>query len=116
RFVCAAVDLLVGGLTDLEPAFLDEAVRAVYAQVSDASGRTPVMSDLYDALAQRWQAPGCDPDDKKVYRALGWKLRPYVKDGQHARLVDGQTSVPLDAPILACHTERLEENARLRNC
>ncbi len=114
RFVCAAVDLLLGGLVDLEPSFVDEAVREVYAAVASES-RVPVMADLYDALDCKWRAPGCDPDDRKVYRQLVWKLRPYVKDGQHARLVDGPTSVRLDAPLLAFNTEPLESNAQVRN-
>ncbi len=119
RFVCAAVDLLLGGLVDLEPSFVDEAVRDVYAAVEavegGASPRVPVMADLYDALDRKWRAPGCDPDDRKVYRQLVWKLRPYVKDGQHARLVDGPTSVRLDAALLAFNTEPLESNGQLRN-
>ena len=112
RFVCAAVELLLGGLVDLEPSFVDEAVREVYAA---SESRVPVMADLYDALDCKWRAPGCDPDDRKVYRQLVWKLRPYVKDGQHARLVDGPTSVRLDAPLLAFNTEPLESNGQLRN-
>jgi len=114
RFVCAAVDLLLGGLVDLEPSFVDEAVREVYTAVASES-HVPVMADLYDALDCKWRAPGCDPDDRKVYRQLVWKLRPYVKDGQHARLVDGPTSVHLDAPLLAFNTEPLESNGQLRN-
>jgi hypothetical protein len=122
RFVCAAVDLLLGGLVDLEPSFVDEAVREVYAAAEGVEGvegshgpRVPVMADLYDALDHKWRAPGCDPDDRKVYRQLVWKLRPYVKDGQHARLVDGCTSVRLDAPLLAFNTKPLESNGQLRN-
>ena len=110
RFVCAAVDLLLGGLTDLEPSVVDEAVRAVYA-----TAPAPVMADLYTYLDSTWRAPTCDADDKKVYRQLAWRLRPYVGDGQHARLVDGPTSVSLDAPLLAFNTEPLEGNAALRN-
>ena len=112
RFVSAALDLLLGGLSGLEPAFLDEAVRAVYADTPD---RAPVMTDLYRHMERAWGAPGVDADDKKVWRALGWKLRPYVLDGQHARLVDGPTTVALDAPLLAFDTSPLEDNATLRN-
>jgi len=112
RFVCAAVDLLLGGLADLEPAFVDEAVRAVYAA---ATGHTPTMGDLYAYMERQWTATKGDRDDKKVWRALGWRLRPYVGDGQHARLVDGQTSVRLDAPLLAFDTGPLEQDMALRN-
>ncbi len=110
RFVGAAVDLLLGGLVDLEPSFIDEAVREVYATID-----APVMADLYDALDHKWRAADCDPEDRKVYRQLVWKLRPYVRDGQHARLVDGPTSVSLAAPLLAFNTEPLESNGQLRN-
>jgi len=112
RFVCAAVDLLLGGLADLEPAYIDEAVRDICAGAGDT---TPTMGDLYTYLEGKWTAKGGDRDEKKVWRALGWRLRPYVRDGQHATLVDGQTTVRLDAPLLAFDTSPLEENATLRN-
>jgi len=112
RFVSAALDLLLGGLSGLEPAFLDEGVRAVYTAIPD---RAPIMTDLYRHMERAWSAAGVDADDKKVWRTLGWKLRPYVLDGQHARLVDGPTTVALDAPLLAFDTSPLEDNATLRN-
>ncbi len=112
RFVCAAVDLLLGGLADLEPAYIDEAVRDIYTQAGET---TPTMGDLYAYLEGKWTAKGGDRDEKKVWRALGWRLRPYVRDGQHAALVDGQTTVRLDAPLLAFDTSPLEESASLRN-
>ena len=112
RFVCAAVDLLLGGLADLEPAYIDEAVRDIYAGGGET---TPTMGDLYAYLEGKWTTKGGDRDEKKVWRALGWRLRPYVRDGQHAALVDGQTTVRLDAPLLAFDTSPLEDNAALRN-
>jgi len=111
RFVTAAVDLLLGGLAGLEPAFLDEAVREVYAAHPDD---TPIMSDLHATLDAKGKAT-TDTEDRKVYRGLAWRLSPYVGDGQHARLVDGQTNVRLDAPLLAFNTEPLEGDATLRN-
>ncbi len=111
RFVTAAVDLLLGGLAGLEPAFLDEAVREVYAAHPDD---TPAMSDLHATLDAKGKAT-TDNEDRKVYRGLAWRLSPYVGDGQHARLVDGQTNVRLDAPLLAFNTEPLEGDATLRN-
>ena len=114
RFVTAALDLLVGGLAGLEAPFIDEAVRAVYAAApTDA---TPIMRDLHAYLqGQGAPAKGRDSDDRKVWRGLAWKLRPYVLDGQHAALVDGPTTVPLDAPLLAFNTAPLDEHAALRN-
>jgi len=111
RFVTAAVDLLLGGVSGLEPAFLDEAVRDVYAAHPND---TPVMSDLHALLDAKGKAT-TDTEDRKVYRGLAWRLTPYVGDGQHARLVDGQTSVPLDAPLLAFNTDPLAEEENLRN-
>ncbi len=116
RFVTAALDLLLGGLTGLEAPFIDEAVRAVYAAATeDARATPPVMRDLYACLLDQAATPGMDTDDRKVWRGLAWKLRPFVLDGQHARLVDGQTTVPLDAPLLAFNTAPLDEHAALRN-
>jgi len=112
RFVTAALDLLLGGLTGLEAPFLDEAVRAVYAV---AGATPPVMRALYACLLDQAATVGMDSDDRKVWRALAWKLRPFVLDGQHARLVDGQTTVPLAAPLLAFNTAPLDEHAALRN-
>ncbi len=112
RFVTTAIDLLLGGLAGLEPAFLDEAVRAVYATAGET---TPVMSNLYSYIQGQWTDTGVDADDRKTWRALGWRLRPYVLDGQQARLVDGQTSVRLDAPLLAFNTAPLDQDAALRN-
>ncbi len=113
-FVSAALDLLLqDGLVGLEAPFLDDIVNTVYAEIGPE--RTPVMSDLAAHIEGRWTAPGCDPDDKKVWRGLGWKLRPYVGRGQYARLVDGQTTVRLDAPVLAFSTEPLTNKPRLRN-
>jgi len=111
-FVTAAIDLLLGGLTDLEPAFLDEAVREVYDAHPDD---TPVMSHLHALLQAKGKATD-DNEDRKVYRGLAWRLSPYVGDGKHARLTDGQTNVRLDAPLLAFNTEPLDkEAAPLRN-
>ncbi len=116
RFVTAALDLLLGGLAGLEAPFIDEAVRAVYGTTAgDARATPPVMRDLYACLLGQAATPGMDTDDRKVWRGLAWKLRPFVLDGQHARLVDGQTTVPLDAPLLAFNTAPLDEHAALRN-
>ena len=112
RFVTTAIDLLLGGLAGLEPAFLDEAVRAVYATAGET---TPTMGNLYAYIQGQWTDTGVDADDRKTWRALGWRLRPYVLDGQQARLVDGQTSVRLDAPLLAFNTAPLDQDAALRN-
>ncbi len=114
RFVTAALDLLLGGLTGLEAPFIDEAVRAVYGTTA-GDAAPPVMRDLYACLLDQAATPGMDTDDRKVWRGLAWKLRPFVLDGQHARLVDGQTTVPLDAPLLAFNTAPLDEHAALRN-
>ncbi len=114
RFVTAALDLLLGGLTGLEAPFIDEAVRAIYGTIA-GDAAPPVMSDLYTCLLDQAATPGMDTDDRKVWRGLAWKLRPFVLDGQHARLVDGQTTVPLDAPLLAFNTAPLDEHAALRN-
>ncbi len=114
RFVTAALDLLLGGLTGLEAPFIDEAVRAVYGTFT-GDAATPVMRDLYACLLEQAATPGMDSDDRKVWRGLAWKLRPFVLDGQHAGLVDGQTTVPLDAPLLAFNTAPLDEHAALRN-
>jgi len=111
-YVCGALDILWGGLVGDDAPFLDDAVNGVLA---DAGETTPTMGDLAAHIDARQHAPGCDPDDKKVWRSLGWKLRPYTGRGQHARLVDGQTSVRLDAPLLVFSTAPLTAAPQVRD-
>ncbi len=112
-YVCGALDILWGGLVGDDAPFLDDAVNGVYADARPECA--PTLSDLVAHIEKRRDTPGCDPDDRKVWRGLAWKLRPYTGRGQYARLMDGQTSVRLDAPLLVFSTAPLTAAPQVRN-
>ncbi len=120
KFVTTALDLLLGGVSGDEKPLLYEGVAAVYEGC--AADRTPVMADLAAWLqgmvdATDLYASGkLDPVDRRTYRTLGWKLRPYTGTGMHARLVDGPDSLDvLHPPLLVLDTEPLHQEPAVRD-
>jgi len=120
KFVTTALDLLLGGVNGDEKPLLYEGVAAVY-DACPAAG-TPVMSDLAAWLRQMvdatdlYQSGQLDPQDRRTYRSLLWKLRPYVGTGMHARLVDGPDSLDvLHPPLLVLDTEPLHQEPAVRD-
>jgi len=120
KFVTTALDLLLGGVSGDEKPLLYEGVAAVYAGCP--ADRTPVMADLAAWLqgmvdATDLYASGqLDPVDRRTYRTLGWKLRPYTGTGMHARLCDGPDSLDvLHPPLLVLDTEPLHQEPAVRD-
>jgi len=120
KFVMTALDLLLGGISGDEKPLLYEGVAAVY-DACHAAG-TPVMSDLAAWLrgmvdaTDLYQSGQLDPVDRRTYRSLLWKLRPYVGTGMHARLVDGPDSLDvLHPPLLVLDTEPLHQEPAVRD-
>jgi len=120
KFVTTALDLLLGGINGDEKPLLYEGVAAVY-DACPAAG-TPVMSDLAAWLRHMvdatdlYQSGQLDPVDRRTYRSLLWKLRPYVGTGMHARLVDGPDSLDvLHPPLLVLDTEPLHQEPAVRD-
>ncbi len=120
KFVTTALDLLLGGVSGDEKPLLYEGVAAVYAGCP--ADRTPVMADLAAWLqgmvdATDLYASGkLDPVDRRTYRTLGWKLRPYTGTGMHARLCDGPDSLDvLHPPLLVLDTEPLHQDPAVRD-
>ncbi len=120
KFVTTALDLLLGGVSGDEKPLLYEGVAAVYEGC--AADRTPVMADLAAWLqgmvdATDLYASGkLDPVDRRTYRTLGWKLRPYTGTGMHARLCDGPDSLDvLHPPLLVLDTEPLHQEPAVRD-
>jgi len=120
KFVTTALDLLLGGVSGDEKPLLYEGVAAVYDACPVAG--TPVMSDLAAWLrgmvdaTDLYQSGQLDPVDRRTYRSLLWKLRPYVGTGMHARLVDGPDSLDvLHPPLLVLDTEPLHQEPAVRD-
>jgi len=120
KFVTTALDLLLGGINGDEKPLLYEGVASVY-DACPAAG-TPVMSDLAAWLrhmvdaTELYQSGQLDPVDRRTYRSLLWKLRPYVGTGMHARLVDGPDSLDvLHPPLLVLDTEPLHQEPAVRD-
>jgi hypothetical protein len=120
KFVTTALDLLLGGVSGDEKPLLYEGVAAVYDACAAAG--TPVMSDLAAWLrgmvdaTDLYQSGQLDPVDRRTYRSLLWKLRPYVGTGMHARLVDGPDSLDvLHPPLLVLDTEPLHQEPAVRD-
>jgi len=120
KFVTTALDLLLGGVSGDEKPLLYEGIAAVYEGCP--ADRTPVMADLAAWLqgmvdATDLYASGkLDPVDRRTYRTLGWKLRPYTSTGMHARLCDGPDSLDvLHPPLLVLDTEPLHQEPAVRD-
>jgi len=120
KFVTTALDLLLGGVNGDEKPLLYEGVAGVYAECAPEA--TPVMGDLAAWLqrmvdaTELYTSGKLDPQDRRVYRSLGWKLRPYVGTGMHARLVDGPDSLDvLHPPLLVLDTEPLRQEPAVRD-
>jgi hypothetical protein len=98
------------GLTTLERAQLGAAIRSVYAR-AEHSGETPRESMLRDELRERARAEQRQgsPDVAAVLRNLAERLGEYCGDGSYAYLLDRETTVPADSPLVVFDTRRCPE-------
>ncbi len=107
RFVVKAHEVLLAesrlGLDGLVRSAIGQGVRAVYAACP--AGATPLERDLVTWLEGQATAQE-DYEDKRLYKTLAAQLYPYVRDGEHAALVDRPTSFALDARLLAVQIDR----------
>ncbi|HET6507064.1 MAG TPA: hypothetical protein VFG42_09755 [Baekduia sp.] len=98
------------GLTTLERAHLGAAIRTVYARAAQ-TGQTPRESMLRDELRERSrgeQAEG-SADVAAVLRNLAERLGEYCGEGSYAYLLDRETTVPVDSPLVVFDTRRCPE-------
>ncbi len=65
---------------------------------------TPLERDLVAWLEVEGAAQA-DHEDKRLYRDVAADLYPYVRGGEHARLVDRKTSFRIDTRLLAFHID-----------
>jgi len=112
RFVVRAHEVLLSAagrpLDDLARAAIGEGVRAVYAS-HRAKERTPaeipLERDLVAWLEDQARAQE-DYEDRRLYKTLAARLASYVRDGEHAALVDRPTSFRIDAHLLGIQIDR----------
>jgi len=65
---------------------------------------TPLERDLVAWLEVEGAAQ-VDHEDRRLYRDVAADLYPYVRGGEHARLVDHKTSFRIDTRLLAFHID-----------
>jgi hypothetical protein len=95
------------GLTTLERAQLGAAIRAVYALAAEL-GTAPCESALRDELLRRSrdeQGQGAI-EVASVLRNLAERLGEFCGAGAYAYLLDRQTTVPADCPLVVFDTRR----------
>ncbi len=98
------------GLTTMERSQLGAAIRAVYALAAQ-SGLTPRESMLRDELLQRSrdeQEQGAI-DVSSVLRNLAERLGEFCGEGSYAYLLDRETTVSSDCPLVVFDTRRCPE-------
>jgi hypothetical protein len=93
------------GITALERNLLEVAIRSVYAKAS-AAEMAPRESMLRDELLQRAREEGRGGSSEVggTLRTLAERLVSFCGDGSHAFLLDRETTVPHDAPLLVFDT------------
>jgi len=120
RFVVRAHEVLLAEsgrpITGRIRSVVGQGVRAVYAghRAPDAAADadrpadgTPVERDLVDWL-ERQAAVQEDHEDRRLFKDVAADLYPYVRDGEHAALVDRPTSFGFDVRLLAFHIDPKE--------
>jgi hypothetical protein len=96
------------GLDALERNLLEVAIRAVYARAG-REGLVPREALLREELARRAQdeaAAGAE-EVASVLRTLAERLTSFVGEGSYSYLLDRETTVPTDAPLVAFDTRRV---------
>src|SRR5215207_2553670 len=96
------------GLDALERNLLEVAIRAVYARAA-RERRVPRERLLCEELRRRaeQEAEAGAEEVASVLRTLAERLASFVDDGSYAYLLDRQTTVPADAPLVAFDTRKV---------
>ena len=98
------------GLTVLERSQLAAAIRAVYASAAE-TGATPRETLLRDELLTRSEAEGAQGaiEVASVLRNIAERLGEFCGDGSYAYLLDRETTVSADSPLVVFDTRRCPE-------
>ncbi|MBS1679776.1 MAG: hypothetical protein JST08_20610 [Actinobacteria bacterium] len=111
-FLVALHGVMMGeeGLSTLERAQLGAAIRAVYARATE-EGVAPHESMLRDELLLRSEEEKTEEaiDVAALLRNLAERLGEFCGDGSYAYLLDRETTVPDDCPIVVFDTRRCPE-------
>jgi TraG P-loop domain len=111
-FLVALHGVMMGdeGLTTLERSQLGAAIRAVYARAT-REGMAPHESMLRDELLRRSEEEKALEaiDVAAVLRNLAERLGEFCGEGSYAYLLDRETTVPEDCPIVVFDTRRCPE-------
>ena len=110
-FLLSLHALLMGdeGLGKAEIALLGEAIRAVYAKAADARGRDAARVAAARRAASRWPSTTRRTgavDVAALLRNLAERLDEYCGEGTYAYLLDRETTVPADSPLVVFDTRR----------
>ncbi|HYB24576.1 MAG TPA: DUF87 domain-containing protein, partial [Solirubrobacteraceae bacterium] len=111
-FLLALHQVMMGGLDARQQGLLGAAVRAVYAKAAALPGQEPRESMLQQELrAQAKEAQDQDAVDvAATLRNLADRLSEYCGEGTYAHLLDRDTTVPADAPLVVFDTRRCPES------
>src|SRR3954454_12616018 len=96
------------GLDALERNLLEVAIRAVYARAARDRlvPRERLLRDELRRRAQQEAEAGAD-ELAAVLRTLSERIASFVDDGSYAYLLDRETTVPADAPLVAFDTRKV---------
>ncbi len=96
------------GLSPLERNLLEVAIRAVYSHAA-ATGVAPREIHLRDELRSRAakETEAGAEEVASILRTLAERLASFCGDGSHAYLLDRETTVPADAPLLVFDTRKV---------
>ena len=113
-FLLSLHTLMMGdeGLGKTELAQLGEAIRAVYARAATLENARPRESMLRDellAMADHHQRDGA-AELAALVRNLATRLSEWCGDGTYAYLLDRETTVPTDSPLVVFDTRRCPQD------
>ena len=111
-YLLALHEVMMGGLDRRQIGLLGAAIRAVYAKATSLPDHTPKESMLQTELrAQAQDAQSKDAVDvAATLRNLADRLAEYCGDGTYAYLLDRETTLPTDAPLVVFDTRRCPES------
>ena len=111
-FLFALHQVMMGGLDARQVGMIGAAIRAVYAKAASLPGSRPRESMLADELrAQAREAHDADAVDvAATLRNLADRLAEYCGEGTYAYLLDRETTVPFEAPLVVFDTRRCPES------
>jgi hypothetical protein len=111
-FLLSLHQVMMGGLDARQVGMIGAAIRAVYAKAAALPGSQPRESMLRDELrAQAREAQDADAVDvAATLRNLADRLAEYCGEGTYAHLLDRETTVPLEAPLVVFDTRRCPES------